>query len=232
MRTLRYAFIKSLPVMFGYLFLGIAFGIVLTDEGYGPLWAALMSVFVYAGSMQFVMVPLMASGASIATMLLMTLFVNIRHIFYGLSFTESFSKMRTKLYMIFGLTDETYSVLTGCRTEDPEEKMRSSWFFITLFDQLYWITGSMLGAILGSFIPFDLSGIDFSMTALFAVILTEQILSGKKNAYVSALIGILVSIVCLLIFGKEVFLIPTLIITVLFVASVNAFPGRKEAQNG
>ena len=90
----------------------------------------------------------------------------------------------------------------------------------------------MLGAILGSFIPFDLSGIDFSMTALFAVILTEQILSGKKNAYVSALIGILVSIVCLLIFGKEVFLIPTLIITVLFVASVNAFPGRKEAQNG
>ncbi len=161
--------------MFGYIFLGTAYGIVLNQAGFGPFWALTISGVVYAGSAQFVMVPMMASGASLLTMFITIFFVNSRHLFYGLSFTESFSKIKAKPYMIFALTDETYSVLCGCRNEDPEEKMRDNWLLIALFDQSYWVLGSVLGAILGQVIPFDLTGIDFSMTALFVVILVDQI---------------------------------------------------------
>ena len=175
-KYIKYAFSRTLPVLFGYIFLGIAFGIVLQQAGFNFIWAFCISLFLYAGSMQFVLVPLLASAASPLPVAVTTLFVNSRHVFYGLSFIESFKKMKTQLYMIFSLSDETYSVLCSCKNEDPEEKNRSAWFLINLFDQSYWITGSVIGALLGQVLPFDFTGIDFSMTALFVVILLDQVL--------------------------------------------------------
>ena len=118
-KYIKYAFSRTLPVLFGYIFLGIAFGIVLQQAGFNFIWAFCISLFLYAGSMQFVLVPLLASAASPLTVAVTTLFVNSRHVFYGLSFIESFKKMKTQLYMIFSLSDETYSVLCSCKNDQP-----------------------------------------------------------------------------------------------------------------
>ncbi len=204
--------------MAGYVFLGIAFGIVLVDAGYNVLWALLISVVVYAGSMQFAMVPMLVAGVSPLTMAVTTFFVNSRHLFYGLSFVESFKKMKERPYMIFSLSDETYSVLCGCKSEDPEEKKRDSWFWISLMDQSFWVLGSVIGAFLGQALPVDFTGIDFSMTALFVVILLEQILTNPQRNWVAAVIGLVAATISLLIFGTSGFLLPALIITVMLVA--------------
>ena len=213
-KELHYAFFKSVPVMCGYLFLGIAFGISLQEAGFNWLWALLMSFVVYAGSLQFVMIPMLAGNVSLVTMAVTAFFVNCRHIFYGISFVEAFQKMKQKLYMIFSLTDETYSVLCGCKNEDPEEMHREGWFLISAIDHGYWITGSIIGGLLGDILPMDLTGIDFSMTALFVVILLEQVLGSRKKTKVAATLGLVVSIVCLLLLGTEKFLLPSLLITV------------------
>ena len=227
-KYIKYAFSRTLPVLFGYIFLGIAFGIVLQQAGFNFIWAFCISLFLYAGSMQFVLVPLLASVASPLTVAVTTLFVNSRHIFYGLSFIESFKKMKSQLYMIFSLSDETYSVLCSCKNEDPEEKNRSAWFLINLFDQGYWIIGSVIGALLGQVLPFDFTGIDFSMTALFVVILLDQVLAHPKSAGRCAVTGLLAGIVCLFIFGSGNFLLPALIVTVLFVTAFAQAERRKE----
>ena len=212
--SVKYAFTKSLPVMAGYIFLGIAFGILLEEAGYNYIWAFFMSVFIFAGSMQFALVPLMAAGASPLLVAITTILVNGRHIFYGVSFIEAFSKIKQKPYMIFALSDETYSVLCGCRSEDKDEKNRDSWFLIALFDQCYWIIGSVIGALLGEALPIDFTGIDFSMTALFVVILIEQILSCKKKNIVIAIVSMVITTIVLILLGAANFLLPALIITV------------------
>lgn len=227
-KEFKYAIIRSLPVMCGYVFLGIAFGIVLQQAGYNFIWAFAISLFVYAGSMQFVMVPLLASAASPVTMAVTTLFVNSRHLFYGLSFVESFKKMKTRLYMIFSLTDETYSVLCSCKNEDPEEKHRQAWLLISLLDQCYWIAGSVIGALLGQVLPFDFTGIDFSMTALFVVILMEQILGNPGKTKLAAVTGLIAGTLCLFIFGTDNFLLPALLITVLCVTLYTNAERKKE----
>ncbi len=224
----QYAFRKTVPVMAGYVFLGIAFGISLSEAGYGYQWALLMSVLVYAGSMQFAMIPMMAAGVSPLTMAVTTLFVNGRHLFYGVSFVESFRKLRGRLYMIFSLTDETYSVLCGCRSEDPEEARCDSWLMMSGLDQLYWIAGSVLGGILGEALPFDFTGIDFSMTALFVVILLEQILSNRAQNLRVGVVGLVVATISLLVLGTEHFLLPALIVTVGIVALLTGFGGKEE----
>lgn len=228
-KYIKYAFSRTLPVLFGYIFLGIAFGIVLQQAGFNFIWAFCISLFLYAGSMQFVLVPLLASAASPLTVAVTTLFVNSRHVFYGLSFIESFKKMKTQLYMIFSLSDETYSVLCSCKNEDPEEKNRPAWFLINLFDQSYWIIGSVIGALLGQVLPFDFTGIDFSMTALFVVILLDQVLAHPKAAGRCAVTGLLAGVICLFIFGSGNFLLPALIITVLFVTAFAQAERRKGA---
>lgn len=228
---IRYAFTKSLPVMFGYVFLGTAFGIVANTAGISLPWAFGASVIVFAGSMQFVLVPLLVSGASLLTVIVTTLFVNSRHMFYGLSFIESFNKMKTKPYMIFALSDETYSVLCSCRNDDPDEKKRDSWFLIALFDQCYWITGTIIGSILGKALPVDFTGIDFSMTALFVVIIIEQILNNRRAALPAAVSGLGAGSLCLLLFGADSFLLPALIITV-FAVSIYASAVLKQPEGG
>lgn len=176
-KLLSFAFLTTLPVFFGYLFLGIAFGLLLADAGYGAPWALFMSIFVYAGSAQFMLAGLLAGGTSILTVSIMTLLINSRHMFYGLSFLEKFRQMgRCYPYMVFSLTDETYSLICSLKVP-PEYAEDDALFLISLLDHIYWIFGSVLGALLGQIVPFDTTGIDFAMTALFIVIFTEQWLS-------------------------------------------------------
>lgn len=203
-----FAFRQSIPVMLGYIFLGIAFGLLLQNAGYSFWWAFLISVVLYAGSMQFVLVSLLAGGAGLIYTALMTLFINGRHIFYGLSFVEKYKKMgRAYPYMVFSLTDETYSVLCGTKVPEgmDEDKV---FFWISLLDQSYWVLGSVLGALVGSQITFDSTGIDFSMTALFIVIVVEQ--WQEQRTHIPAVLGALCGILWLLLLGPDRFILPVL----------------------
>lgn len=226
----KIAFIKSLPVMAGYIVLGIGFGILLKKAGYGLLWAFLMSFTIYAGSMQYVAVSLLTSGASLISAALTTLMVNARHLFYGVSMIEKYKDAgKKKPYLIFALTDETYSLLCGDDYPDGEDRHWYS-FFVSLFDQCYWVTGSIIGSILGSLITFNTAGIDFSMTALFVTVFVEQWLTTKNH--LPAIAGLLCSVVCLLIFGPDSFLIPTMIsITIVLSLCKNVMDTEGGAEN-
>ena len=206
------AFKNSLPILFAYMFLGMAFGLLLHQAGYNWPWALLTSVLVYAGSLQFVLVSLLAGGAPLLQVAVMSFLINSRHMFYGLSFIEKFNGMgKVKPYMVHSLTDETYSVLTGVKIGDEEDE--GSVFFLTsLFNHSYWVMGSVLGALVGSSLPVELPGIEFSMTALFTVIFTEQWLTMKNH--LPALTGLVSSIVCLLLLGPDHFILPSLAATV------------------
>lgn len=208
-KTAKYALVQSLPVMAGYLVLGLGFGVLLASKGYGVGWAFAMSTLIYAGSMQYVAVDLLAGGASLIAAALMTLTVNARHLFYGISMVERYRDTGpAKPYLIFALTDETYSLV--CSGGVPEGVDQKRYFFlVSLFDHLYWIAGSVAGALVGTLLPFDSTGIDFSMTALFLVVMTEQWRTTRDHR--PALAGLGVSVVCLLIFGPEEFLIPAMI---------------------
>lgn len=211
-KALKYSLIKTLPVLFGYLFLGFAFGLLLQREGYDFLWAFLISVFVYAGSMQFVMISFFNGGISFITIVIMTLLINSRHIFYGLSFLEKFKNMKKVYpYMIFSLTDETYSLLCSVKVSDIISE-RKVYFLIAFLNQCYWIIGSILGGLIGQIINFNTKGIDFSMTALFVVIFVEQ--WKESTTHIPVFIGLFSSLFCLIIFRTEKFILPSLILTV------------------
>jgi len=218
-----YAFRKSIPVMLGFLFLGAAFGIVLESAGFSWPWALLTSGLIYAGSMQFALIPLMTAATPLPTVALMTLLVNSRHLFYGLSFVEMYREMGKKYpYMIFSLTDETYSVLCSCKNDmELAERNHEAAFYISALHQLYWVAGSVVGAIAGELLSFDTAGIDFSMTALFVVILVEQLRSGGRAARLNALAGMTLAIGFLFLLGADRFLLPTLICTVAELAIIN-----------
>lgn len=207
--SIRYAFKRSLPVMAGYLVLGMGFGILLEAKGYSVVWAFVMSVFIYAGSMQYVAVDLLAGGASLISAALMTLMVNARHLFYGISMIDRYKDMGAKKpYLVFALTDETYSLV--CSGDVPEGVDQKKYFFwVSLMNQSYWVIGSTAGALIGSLLVFNTAGIDFSMTALFIVVFVEQWKSAENH--LSAVIGVTVSVTCLLIFGPDGFLIPSMI---------------------
>mgnify|MGYP002411820420 FL=1 len=211
-KGLKAAFPYTIPIMTGYLFLGMSFGILLNSKGYHFGWAVLMSIFIYAGSMQFVAVNLLTLAFNPLNAFLITLMVNA-----GLSMLGKFKGTGNKKpYLIFGLTDETYSIL--CSAEPPESMDKNGFMFsVTILNQFYWVAGSAAGALLGAVFTFNAKGIDFVMTALFVVIFVSQWQSQKKHA--PAAIGIAVSVTCLLIFGSDHFIIPamgliTLVLTV------------------
>lgn len=224
---IKYAFMQTLPIMAGYLVLGMGFGILLYDHGYSVLWAILMSITIYAGSMQYVAIDLISSGASILTTLLMTLMVNARHLFYGISMVDKYKDTKPyKPYLIYALTDETYFLV--CDAHIPEGMdINKYYFLVSLFDQCYWVIGSVLGSLIGSAFSFDTTGVDFSMTALFVVIFVEQWESADNH--IPASIGILASVICLIVFGADSFLIPTMIIItiVLFLLKNRILGGKK-----
>lgn len=203
--TVKSAFVASIPVFMGYIVLGIAFGVLLVSEGYPIYYSLLMSGFIYAGSMQFVAIDLLTSGASLISSALMTLFINARHLVYGLSMLEKFKTVgHYKPYMIFSLTDETYSLLVSQKDNNKEFM-----FFVSLFNQCYWVLGSLIGSAIGSLITINTKGLDFAMTALFVVIVIDQFINTDKH--LPTYIGFIVSIVCLLIFGSTSFIIPSMI---------------------
>ena len=199
-RALSAAFPVTVPVLMGYLAIGIAFGLMLQEIGYNFIWAFFMSLTIYAGSGQYLGVTLLATAAGLGTVALMTLLINFRHLVYGLSMLEKFRGMGwRKLYMIFSLTDETYALLSSARAPvgvDP----RNFYFAIALLDQSYWILGSVIGAVAGEVIPFSTEGVDFAMTALFVVIAVDQWKAYKKH--LPALIGGAVTVVFLIILGS------------------------------
>lgn len=226
-KLLKTALLKTLPVMAGYLVLGTGFGILLKVNGYGLPWALAMSVFLYAGSMQYVGVPLIACGASLLSIALTTLMVNARHLFYGISMIERYKGAGPKkLYLMHALTDETYSlVCTG--DVPPGADPHLYYLLISLFNQSYWVAGSAIGSLLGSVIPFDTTGIEFSMTALFVTVFIEQWLTVKEHR--PALAGIGLSCLCLFVFGRDRFLIPAMIsITALLMAMRNKLEGAEK----
>lgn len=215
-QAFRKAFPYTIPVLTGYLFIGIAFGVMYAEKGYSFLWAILMSLLVYAGSGQYLAVNFFVPGISFIQVIFLTFMVNVRHVFYGISLLERFNKMgKSRWYMIFGLTDETYSLL--CTTKVPEGVDESKFMLaISLLDQSYWVLGSAIGALAGTYLPIPSEGIDFAMTALFVVIFVEQWME-KKNR-IPEIIGVAAAVLCLLVFGAKQFVLPTmlLIVTVLF----------------
>lgn len=216
-KTIRTAFIDTIPVMTGYLVLGFGFGILLRSSGYGILLAFLMSLFIYAGAMQYVTVGLLTGGASVMTVALTTLMVNARHLFYGISMLEKYDGTgRFKPYLIFALTDETYSLVCVDNPNVRAEERSRYFFFVSLLNHIYWVLGSVLGAVVGALISFNSEGIDFALTALFITVFIEQWLSTKKHF--SAIVGVLVSVICLLIFGAEKFLIPTMLLIAIILS--------------
>jgi len=226
--TLRLAFIHTIPVLLGYVFLGAAFGILLSSKGYHFGWALLMSMFIYAGSMQFVAVGLLSSGVSLWTAVLLTLSVNARHIFYGLAMLDKYKDMgRKKPYMIFSLTDETFSLLCSPKLPPGVDK-NSFYFYVSLLDHVYWIAGSVMGGLIGSILPFDAQGIDFAMTALFVVIFIEQWKSSKDH--VPAVLGVCASLLCLILFGTDNFILPSMaVILFLLIILKKPIERRNEA---
>lgn len=211
---IKKAFYKTIPVMAGYIVLGSGFGILLHNAGYGMIWAFAMSALIYAGSMQYVGIGLLTGGASVVTTIITTIMVNARHLFYSISMIDKYKDSgKYKPYLIFALTDETYSLLCDDDGEANESINRYR-FFVSLFDQCYWVLGSVIGSLLGSMIRFSTAGIEFSMTALFIASFTEQWI--ESDNHLPAIVGIVSTVMCLVVFGSENFLIPSmLLITVL-----------------
>lgn len=220
-QAFKKAFPYTIPVLTGYLFIGIAFGVMYAEKGYSFLWAILMSVMVYAGSGQYLAVNFFVPGISFLQVIFLTFMVNVRHIFYGVSLLDKFNRVgKKRWYMIFALTDETYSLL--CTTKIPKGVEEDKFLFaISVLDHGYWILGSAIGAIAGTLLPISSEGIEFAMTALFVVIFIEQWMD-KKNR-IPEIIGVVTATVALLIFGPDSFVLPAMlaIVALLFIGRKN-----------
>lgn len=219
------AFRDTIPVMTGYLFLGIGFGILLCEKGYGIMWAFSMALFMYAGSAQYLTVSLLAGNASVLSAALSVLFVNARHLFYGITMLEEYRDTGAKKpYLVFALTDETYSLVT--RNAPPEGMRKATYcLVVSVLDHLYWVIGCTLGALLGKALPIPLTGIEFVLTALFVTIFVEQWLSTKEHR--PAIIGVTATALCLLVFGKDIFLIPAMVLMAL-ILTLSSKTGRRD----
>lgn len=208
-KAFRTAFPKTIPVMAGYLVMGFGFGLLLQSKGYNFLWAILMGVTIYGGSMQYVGVDILASGVDLITAAVMSLMIQARHLFYGISMITKYRNIgKAKPYLIFGMTDETYSLVSMGDVPEGVDK-QAYYLILTALNQSYWVIGDALGAIFGQVVHINTAGVDFAMTSLFIVIVTENLL--KKETRLPALIGIGISLICLMIFGADKFLIPTMI---------------------
>ena len=226
-KAFRAAFPHTIPVFTGYLVLGISYGVLMTVSGF-PFWLPMLtSLSIFAGSMEFVLVNLLLSGFDLLQAFLMTLLINARHLFYGIAMLDRYKGMGLKkLYLIFGLTDETFSI--NC-SMDPPEGVDRGWFclFVTLLDHSYWFLGATLGGLFGSILHFNTEGLDFVMTAMFVVIFLEQ--WKKDTNHISALIGLALPVGCLLLFGAERFMIPAMAAILLGLTLVRKPLERGEA---
>ena len=224
--AMRRAFPYTIPVLAGYLFIGLAFGVLFADKGYNVLWAILMSIVVYAGSGQYLAVNFFVPGFSILQAVFLTLMVNVRHIFYGLSLVDRYNRFDWKRwYLIFGMTDETYSLI--CTTDVPDDVDEEKFLLsITLLNQLYWVIGTILGSVIAGTLPFSSEGVEFAMTALFIVMFVE--LWCHRNNRLPELIGICASMVCLLVFGADNFVLPTMLLIIAVIMLGKKRIGKEE----
>lgn len=209
LRALKAAFPKTVPIFAGFWFLGMTYGIYMRTSGFSFVYPLIMSVVIFGGSLEFVAVQMLLSEFAPLQTLLMSIMIQARHLFYGIAMLDKFKGTgRKKVYLIFGMCDESFSI--NCSAEIPEN-VDNGWFifFVTLLNHLYWVSGSTIGGLLGSLISFNTQGLDFVMTAMFIVIFLDQWLKEKKHY--TALIGVLASAVCLLLFGADSFMIPTMV---------------------
>lgn len=210
LQDIRTVLVETLPVMAGYIVLGIGFGILLQSKGFGVWWALLISMTVFAGSMQYAAVDLLAGGAGLLYTAITTFTVNARHLFYGISLVEKYRGAgKRKPYLMFALTDETYSLVCSDKAGENASDRHHYYFLVSLFNQIYWVAGSVIGALAGELIPFDFQGVDFAFPALFVTIFVEQWLGADRHR--PALLGVGISVVCLLVFGES-FLVPALLL--------------------
>ncbi len=218
----RDALTRSLPVLCSYLFIGAAFGITMNEAGYGWPLSALSSVVIYTGAFQFVLAALLAASSPLGTIALTALLMSSRQVFYSLTFIDEFRRMGRRMpYMIASMTDETYAL--NCSLSPDMESRGDVMFYLAILCQVYWVAGTLLGAIAGSVLPWDMTGIDFSMTALFVILLINQ-WEGTRD-HLPALGGAVIAVICLLIFGGSSFMLPALLITS---AALLLRPARKE----
>lgn len=223
-KAMRQVFLDTVPVLTGYLFLGAGFGILLSETGYGVWWALGMSIFIFAGSGQYLAVSLLAGGASLLSTAVATFLVNARHIFYGISLLDDYEKAgKKKPYLIFALTDETYSLVT--QNHPPEGMSRHSYCFaVSLLDHIYWVCGCVLGSLVGRYIPISFEGVEFVLTALFVTMFVDQWLSNKNHF--PAIVGVVSTALCLVLFGSELFLIPSMVLMAVLL-TVSQKTGRR-----
>lgn len=227
-KTITSAFVKSLPVFAGYLFLGFGFGILLQKGGYGLVWALAMCVTIFGGSMQYVAVGLMTSHASLLTAAITTLLVNARYLFYGISMIEHYKGSGLlKPYLMFSITDETYSILCSGKCPEGVDFHKYS-FCLSLFNHIYWILGGALGVIAGTVIKFNSTGVEFAMTALFITVFLEQWKTSENHF--SSIVGIVSSLFCLIVFGSESFLIPSMIVILIVLLAGKKFIRDEEGE--
>ena len=228
-KALKTVFLDTVPVMTGYLFLGISFGILLGEAGYGLPWAFSMALFMYAGSAQFLSVSLLVNHASVLSSAIAIFLLNARHIFYGISLIDTYKNTgKKKPYLIFALTDETYSLVT--QNQPPEGMKKHTYcFLVSLLDHSYWVAGCVIGSVAGNFIPISFEGIEFVLTALFVTLFTEQWLSNKNHF--PAIVGVVSTVLCLVIFGKDIFLIPSMVLIAILLTTTRKTGKRKEDEN-
>ncbi|MBR3807681.1 MAG: azaleucine resistance protein AzlC [Lachnospiraceae bacterium] len=208
-KAFKAAFPHTIPIMTGFLFLGMTYGIYMNVSGFSFLYPMLMSMTIFAGSMEFVTVNMLLGAFHPLEALTMTLMINARHLFYGISMLDKYKGTGLKkLYLIFGMCDESFSINY---TADIPEDVDKEWFmtWVTLLNHSYWVLGATLGGIFGSFIHFNTEGIEFVMTALFVVIFLEQWL--KEKNHVNAITGLVISLLCLVLFGRDNFIIPSML---------------------
>lgn len=212
-KSVRFALKQVTPIVFTYIFVGLAYGILMNEAGYSLLWVILSCLLVYAGSMQIVLISLLKSGANLYTLALMALFINGRHMFYGIGFIDKFKKMGWKYpYMALTMTDETYSVMCAIKYPDDVDEAKVD-FYIALFSQMLWLLSSLFGAWMGQVLPFDMKGIDFSATAFFVTVCVEQWLS--FDSHIPAITGFLSAVVFYLAFGADNFILPALSVSLV-----------------
>lgn len=222
------AFPHTIPIFAGFWFLGMAYGIYMNVSGFSFLYTLIMSLFIFAGSMEFVTVSLLLGAFNPLQALLLTLMINARHLFYGISMLDKYRKTGwKKSYLIFGMCDESFSINYTARIPQGIDR---SWFmfFVTFLNHIYWVSGALLGCLFGSFIHFNTQGLEFVMTAMFVVIFMEQWLN--ENSHLSSLIGLDISIGCLIVFGAENFIIPSMLMILGVLTLLRAPLRRREAE--
>ncbi len=211
--ALRAAFPVTVPVMTGFLCLGLAYGVLMQSKGYGPLWSVLMSAVAFGGSMQFVAITLLTSAFDPLQAFLLSVMVNARHIFYGLSLLGKYRGLgRVRGFLIYTLCDETFSLVSSLEPPEHVER-RDFYFWISLLDYSYWIIGTALGGLVGGLVPFDTTGMDFALTALFVVLFLEQWYHRENQP--AGVVGILCAAAALALFGPDNLVIPAMFLILL-----------------